>query len=137
MGVEFELQKAVYTTLNASGDLASAVVGIYDVAPEASNSGRDTAFPYITFGAMVLTPLGTDEVSGFEAAIRLHTHSRSGSSRECKIIQGLIYSALHNVSMSVTGFNCFSVLREESFVERTPEAKFHGVCEYRALLQKT
>jgi hypothetical protein len=137
MAVEFDLQSAIFDALDDDAALGAVIVGVYDVAPQPANAGGASAFPYVTIGAIVLTPLGTDEVSGFRAAIRIHSHSRSASMKQVKQIQGLIYDVLHDADLTVTGFNCVSILRDSSFVETIEDARFQGICEYAAILQKT
>lgn len=134
MAVETEFQKTVYNTLTGNAGLVAAVAGIYDRPPQATDSGSLTAFPYVVIGETVLTMEDTFSEYGFSALLRVHVFSRSGSYKECKTVQGLIYSLLHNASLTVTGFNCYSILRETSQVILGPDGEMHGVCEYRALM---
>lgn len=134
MGVEAEFQKAVYAVLAAA---PLGVVGVYDTAPQAADGGDNSAFPYITFGATVITNDPVDEAQNFSVVMRINTHVRGGSMLACKVIQGAIYTALHDIDLSVTGFNCYSILRENSDCLASQDGKITGVCEYRALLQAT
>ena len=130
MGVEVELQRAVYTLLN--GSIGASV---YDVAPQAADGGDASAFPYVPIGSVFLTDDPVDEADSFAPLMRVHTFSRTGSMLECKTIQGAIYSTLHNVNLTVTGFNCYSVLRESTECVPEDDGQIHGICEYRFLIE--
>lgn len=130
--IEWDLQQAVYTALSAA---PLGVQGVYDIAPQAADGGAGGAFPYVTIGRTVITELDTQTATGFAAQMRIHTYSRSGSMKECKIIQGAIYTALHRASLTITGFNAFSLLREDTDCLSEGDGKIHGVCEYRALIE--
>lgn len=132
MSIEFDLQRAVYTVLTAAGIGAQ---GIYDVAPQASDGGASGVFPYVTIGRTVITQMDTQSTVGFAAQMRIHTFSRSGSMKECKDIQGAIFTALHRTPMTITGFNNFSLLREDTDCFPEGDGRLHGVCEYRALIE--
>ena len=132
MGIETALQSALYTRLNAA---SLGVVGVYDTAQQAGDSGDATAFPYVTMGRIVMSDGDTKPEIGHMAQIRIHTFSRTGSTRECKTIQGKIYTALHRDEMIIAGYNNYSLLREDSDCFPDQDGKIHGVCEYRALIE--
>jgi hypothetical protein len=130
--IEFPLQQAIYTALSAA---SLGVQGVYDIAPQNADGGDGSVFPYVAMGRAVVTSLDTQTTNGFAAQIRIHTYSRSGSMKECKEIQGAIYSALHRQELSITGFNNFSLLRESTDCTPMGDGQLHGVCEYRALIE--
>ena len=132
MGVEVALQTALYNRLNGA---SLGVVGVYDVAQQASDGGDASAFPYVTMGRIVHSESDTQTKTGHAAQIRIHTFSRTGSMLECKTIQGAIYAALHRAELTVTGFSNYSLLREDSDCFADQDGKIHGVCEYRALVE--
>lgn len=129
MPVEVELQRAVHEVLTG----ASIGADVYDIAPQASDGGATG--PYVTIGRTVTTMEPVDEVQSFSVVMRIHTFSRTGSMLECRTIQGAIYDALHNSHLVMTGFECWSILREMSDVMSEQDGRIHGVCEYRALIQ--
>lgn len=137
MSVEIALQTALYTALNGDAGLGAVITGVYDRAPQAADSGDASAFPYIILGDTILTIDDTDTSTNFNALTRLHTWSRTGSKKECKEIQALIFNLLHDASLTVTGWNCYSVLREDSRSIWDDDGQVHGICEYRILLQST
>lgn len=132
--IEVEYQKAIFAVLNAAkADMG--VVGIYDIAPQASDSGTASAFPYIAMGRIFNNQSDTQTKTGFEVTARIHTFSRSGSMLECKTIQGKIYDLLHRANLTVAGFNSFLLLRSDSDCFPDQDGKVHGVCEYRGLVE--
>jgi len=129
MAAEFELQKALFLALDGLG------LTVYDSAKQAANGGSDAAFPYVEVGAIVLAEFDTAYETGFDFVARIHTRSRSAAMKECKDIQSQIYARLHRGSLAVTGFNTILVQREASDVTRVADGSFHGVCEYRGLIE--
>lgn len=129
MSHEFEIQKALYTALTA------ASLTVVDSAPQASDGGSDTPFPYVEVGAIVVAAWDTRSENGFDYVARVHTRSRSGSMKEAKDIQGAIYSALHYQALTISGLNHILIRRETSQVSRAADGSFHGICEYRGLAE--
>lgn len=129
MAAEIEVQRALFSALTALG------LRVYDAAPQVADGGSMATYPYVEIGTIVFTDFDTKEVNGFDFVARLHTRSRSGSMAETKTIQGQIYAALHNGSLAITGFNSVLLRRELSDVSRAADGSFHGVCEYRGLIE--
>lgn len=131
MAIETALQGAIFDRLTG----ASIGASIYDTAPQAADSGDSSVFPYVTIGRVIMTEGDTQSKTGFSALIRIHTFSRTGSMLECKTIQGALWTALHKAELTITGFNNFSLLREDTDCFPDQDGKIHGVCEYRALIE--
>jgi hypothetical protein len=131
MSAEFDTQSALYTALTALG------LRVYDSAPQVADGGAVAVFPYVEVGAIILAYWDTKSEAGFDVAIRIHTRSRSGSMKEAKDIQGQIYDRLHRGALVVTGYGTIDLYRETSDVMRASDNSFHGVCEYRGMLEKT
>ena len=136
MSAETAIQGGLFTALSASSPVMALVAGIHDFAPQVADSGSDAVFPYIEVGRVVLAEMDTKTRLGFDFVARIHTRSRSGSAKECKDIQGAIYDALHLQGITVTGYTTILLRRETSDTMRTPDGAFHGVCEYRGLIDK-
>ena len=132
MEIEEAFQRALYSRLDGA-PLGAA--GVFDIAPQDSDGGDSGPFPYVTFGAIVMSQADTWTKEGHEAQIRIHTYSRSGSMLECKGIQGAIYRALHKQILTVAGFSNYSLLREDTTCFSAGGSKVHGVCEFRALIE--
>ena len=129
MAAEFEVQKALYTAISGLG------LTVYDSAPQASDGGAGALFPYVEVGAIVMTQFDTGSETGFDFVARIHTRSRSSGMKEAKDIQGLMYSGLHRGTITVTGYNFVLLDREASDVTREADGSFHGICEYRGLIE--
>jgi hypothetical protein len=130
MSAEFEIQRALFNALTGLG------LTVYDSAPQAADGGSLAAWPYVEVGFISLAAFDTANSTGFDAVARVHTRSRSGSMAETKRIQGDIYERLHRGALSVAGYQTVTVQRELSRCDRMSDASFHGVCEYRLLLDK-
>lgn len=137
MSAEVALQGALHARLVADAAVA-ALVGarVHDFAPQAPDGGDAAVFPYVEVGRIVLAEMDTKDALGFDFVARIHTRSRSGAAREAKLIQGAIYGALHLVSLPVAGWNTILLRREASEVSRAQDGSFHGVCEYRGLIEQ-
>lgn len=129
MGAEVEVQRAFFTRLAALG------TPVVDAGRQAADGGSATPFPYVAIGAIVLAQFDTARENGFDFAARIHTRSRTASMLECKTIQGQLYQLLHNATLAVTGANFILLQRETSDCVREQDGTFHGVCEYRGLIE--
>lgn len=127
---EVAIQGALYSALSALG------LSVVDVGKQAADGSSLTPFPYVEVGMIVATPFDTARETGFEYLARIHTRSRSASMKEAKTIQGQIYTRLHRGALTVAGFQHVLVQRERSEVLQAPDGSFHGVCEYRGLIEK-
>ena len=130
--IEAALQVALFTRLSGA---TLGVNGVYDIAPQATDSGNDSAFPYLTMGRIILSQGDTQTTVGHAAQMRIHTFSRTGSLLECKTIQGEIFAALHKQVLTISGHANYSLLREDTDCWGEGDSKIHGVCEYRALIE--
>ena len=129
MSAEFNTQAALFSALSALG------LRVYDSAPQQADGASLAVFPYVEVGAVVMSPLDTKERNGFDFVARIHTRSRSASMKEAKDIQGQIYARLHNGGLTITGQRLILLRRETSDVTRVSDGSFHGICEYRGLIE--
>lgn len=134
MAAEFEFQKALFSVLNGDAALSGLGVTVVDFGPSADDAA--TIYPYVAVGDANLAEWDTDDTTGFNGLVRVHTYSDSRSVKETKEIQGAIYAALHRQSLTVSGYDTILFRREDSDVNRTSRGAFHGVCEYRGYLDK-
>lgn len=130
MAGEFAIQQALFTALNGLG------LRVVDKGKQAADGGAAMAFPYVEVGYILLNPFDTARETGFNYVARIHVRSRSGSMAETKGIQAQIYNRLHRGALTVTGFNHILIQRESSEVLDAPDNQFHGVCEYRGLIER-
>jgi hypothetical protein len=129
MPAEFETQRALFSALQALGLRA------YDVAPQAADGASLAVFPYVEVGAIVFAPMDAKDRNGFDFVARIHTRSRTASMKETKDIQGQVYARMHNGEIEIQGQSLILLRREMSDVTRVSDGSFHGVCEYRGLIE--
>jgi len=130
MGAEVEVQRALYDALSLLG------LRVYDSAPQAVDGGSNATFPYVEVGTVAFAPWDTSREQGHDFVARIHTRSRSASMMETKTIQGQIYTRLHLGLLTIVGHDLILIRREASDVIRAPDGSFHGVCEYRGLIEQ-
>lgn len=127
MGAAIEVQRALFTALSGAG------LTVCDFSRQVVDSGAASG-PVVEIGHIILTESDTQTTRGFDVLARIHTRSRSTSAMETKETQDAIYAALHRNPLPVTGQNTVLVMRETSDCTRL-DGSFHGVCEYRGLLE--
>ncbi len=136
MGIEIEFQSALYLAL----DTAKASLGlkkVCDVAPQAVDGAAVEPFPYATMGMIFPVMMDTQTTIAFDITSRIHFWGRTDSMAEIKTIQGKVFDLLHRSKLSITGYNNFLLLRSETDCWRESNGTIHGLCEYRALVEKS
>ncbi len=131
------IQQAVYDKLTGAAAITSLVPAarIVDFGPRENDASA--IYPYVSFGGLLLSEYDTDDTNGFDMALRLNTYSDQGGSMQCRQIQDAIYATLHLASLTVSGYNPIITYRVDTQIMQTSRGAFHGVCEYRSLLDKT
>jgi hypothetical protein len=129
--VELEVQKAVFTNLEADGVITAAGIPIYDDVPQ------DSVYPYIVIGDDTGIEWDTNDTTGIEATITIHAWSRERGRKQVKTIMGYIYDALHRKSLAVSGLSVVDCVWEfsETLVE-TDNITRHGVTRFRITAEK-
>ena len=126
MSAETAIQGALYSVATGLG------LTCYDVAPQ-----DGAVWPHVTVGLVTLIPFDTQTSTGFEFTATLHVRSRSASMKETKDIQGQLYAALHRQPLAITGFTTILVRFSSSIPLQAPDGSFHGVSEFRGLIEST
>lgn len=126
MGAELAVQAALYQALAGLG---------LTVADAAGQQAGDGGFPHVEVGGIVMADWDDKEENGFDFVARIHTRSRSAGMAEAKTIQGAIYARLHNGRLTIEGQRLTLLRRTLSDVTRVSDGSFHGVCEYRGLIE--
>lgn len=130
MSAEWATQQAIYSALTALG------LTVYDVAPQAVDGGSNASWPYVTIGASVFTQWDTKGKTGFNFVQRIHTRSRSAGMKEAKLIQGQIYDRLHLGDLTIAGYTLTLLQFESQDVTHVSDGSFHGIAEYRGMIEK-
>jgi len=134
MSFEIAVQTAVFTKLNGDAPLKAAITGVFD------DVKQGTEYPYVVIGEDNHANVDTDDVLGNQVAIVIHTWARANDKsgrKETKIIQGLIYDALHRATLTYAGFNFISItqVNSESFLDADGHTR-HGVQTFNLLIDK-
>jgi hypothetical protein len=136
MSAESMLQGALFTALSGDAGVLAAGATVFDVAPQAGDGGAAAPFPYIEIGMIVLSRWDTYAELGFDFVARIHVRSRSAGMKQGKDIQGAIYDRLHRGALTLTGYRLIDLMFDSSTPMRAPDGTFHGVSEFRGLMQK-
>jgi hypothetical protein len=97
MGVQWNLQQAVYNTIKTPLAALTPTVPTFDDVPQ------DQAAPYVRVGEMTEVPWDADDFVGRETTITVHSWSTYRGMKEIKDIMDTIKATLHNQQLTVTG----------------------------------
>lgn len=131
MSADWELQKAVYSALDAA-----LSVGVYSLGgvPQKLES------LYVVIGNTTLIPHDTDGLTGFEVTIVIDSWDSDDTSEgfgKLKPLMGEIYTALNRVNLAVAGYNVLDCFFEFQNSMLDPDGvTTHGVQRFRAILAK-
>lgn len=127
----WELQKAIFTRLNAFAALTALIDAIYDHVPQ------DPTFPYLQIGDDTSVPFDTHDSQGSDNTITIHSWSRYRGKSEIKQIQRETYNALHRFSLVVTGVTTVDCEWEFADSFKDPDGiTRHGVQRFRVMLDE-
>jgi hypothetical protein len=127
---QFEIQKAIYSTLSSDTTLMNMISGVYDQVPEF------TAFPYISIGESFSSDWSTKSTKGSQITITLHIFSKQGGKKQALEILERIHTLLHEGSLTLTG-HILIMLRFEraNVVLEEDGATYQGVIRLKALTE--
>ncbi len=136
--MEWALQAAIYARLSGDIELDGLGVSIHDAAPQVAAGDPAAPFPRVEIGYLDAREWDTKTENGLDVILRIHSFSASGSMKEAREIQGRIYELLHRQHAALALDPAYSLTllrRDSSDLDRDPDKIFHGVCEYRALIE--
>jgi len=126
---QFQLQTAIYTALNVSAITTTLGCGVYDEVIEGNT------YPFISLGEETTIDYSTMTAVGSETTINIHVWSQYKGSKETKEILDKIHDLLHDINLTVTGFNLINLRFEYSDIMRdTDGVTRHGVMRFRAII---
>jgi len=130
---QFAFQQALYTKLSSDSTLTSSLgASVFDDVPQGSN------YPFVQIGEDSTADFSTKDLVGSETTVNIHVWSRSHGAKETKQIMDRVHTLLHDVSLSVTGYNFVNGRFEFSDVLRDPDGiTRHGVMRFRAVMLGT
>ena len=124
----WELQQAIHTALTGDAPLMAMITGVHDHVPQ------DTAFPYVTIGALTAREWGAAGVEGVETTLMLHAWSRSRGRKETKQIVAEVHRIMHDANLTVTGHELVNLRFELTQTFLDPDGiTHHGVTRFRAV----
>lgn len=136
MGAEEDVQAALYTALSGYAPLVTTMgAAVVDSATQPGDGGAATPYPYVEVGFIALSEWDTAHDTGFDFIARIHSRSRSAGALQAKRMQGAIYARLHRGALTMTSHRLIDLQRQTSDVDRVADGQFHGVCEYRGLIE--
>ncbi len=136
--MEWALQAGIFSRLSNDPDLATLGVAIYDASPQIESGDTAAAFPRVEIGYQDAREWDTRSENGLDVILRIHTFSASGSMKEAREIQSRIYALLHRQhgALAIAPAYSLTLLRRDgSDLVQETDRIFHGVCEFRALIE--
>jgi len=127
----WELQKAIYSTLNGASLVGedSVAVSVYDDVPEGKT------YPYVVIGEETSLNISTKTVDAHEHTLTIHVWSQYRGRKEIKEIMEQIYTALHDSAITVSGASLVNLKQEfEQTLLEGDGITRHGVIRFRAVV---
>jgi hypothetical protein len=128
----WDLQKSVYTTLQASASLAALLGGkrIYDAVPQ------DAVFPYVIIDQMQIRDWSTGTEKGFEHVVLLHVWSHHEGKREICEIGDALRGVLDGAELPLDEHRLVNLSHQYSDLKRDDDGKaYHGIVRFRAVTE--
>lgn len=123
---------ALQQAIKAKVETAVSPVPVYDDVPPGA------AMPYLLVGDDTAVDAGAKDKAGQEFSVTIHAWSMARGRQHAKELLGLVYAALHQQALTVTGFAVAQVRFEfaDSFVEEIDErhTATHAIHRYRIKL---
>tara|TARA_Y100000114_G_scaffold156999_1_gene186499 strand:- start:4719 stop:5120 length:402 start_codon:yes stop_codon:yes gene_type:complete len=126
---QFPLQQAIFSALNVSAVTSDLSCGVFDDVPQSAS------YPYIVLGEETAVDFSVKDIQGGDFTVNIHVWSQYKGSKETKQIMDKIHDLLHNINLTVTGFNLINLRFEFSDIMRDPDGiTRHGVMRFRAII---
>jgi hypothetical protein len=133
------LQTAIAVLLKADAGI-KALVGpttarVYDAVPE----DAPVTFPYITIGDMTVADQSSfGDQDGGVYLVDIHSWSRYRGRKELRNIMSAIHTALHRVTLTVSGYNhAGSMFESQNDLTEQDGLTRHGIQRFRITMQTT
>lgn len=149
MSAQTAIASAIYALLRADAALVALLASdpaagspaepaVYDHVPQSITPEDATKFPYVVLGDGTAQEFDTDDVNGQETTITLHVWDRYRGRKRVMQVLDAIYTALHDVTLTVSGQHAVFCLWEFSQVlqEDGPTSQ-HAVTRFRIVTQES
>jgi len=126
------LQQSIFAALTGDAALVNLLGGprVYDDVPVRAE------FPFVTFAQSSERDWSTGTEAGEEHIYTLHVWSRAHGRKETQEIIDALRGALHDQSLSLTGYRLVNMRHEISDSRREADGEtFHGIVRYRAVTE--
>ena len=129
---QFQLQTRIYSALNVSAITTALNCGVYDEVVESAS------YPFISLGEETAIDYSTKNQNGGEYTINIHIWSQYKGAKQTKEIMDKVHDLLHDIDLTVSGFNLINLRFEFSDIMRDPDGVTrHGVMRFRAIILGT
>ena len=138
MTYSFAASPLADTAKSMQADLQAAIFGYLSTKltdPVFDNVPQETPAPYYSLGFPISTPYETDGRVGLNILMPIHSWSEYHGKGESLAMQREVYAALHRATLTITGYNCISILQENETMNLDPDGVTrHGIQQFRILI---
>lgn len=124
------VQKQLLAALHANSTLTAAVSGIFDSVPV------DTALPYVTLGADLVSDASSKTATGRDHRITINVWDSAAGAARAKTLLALVEAAVLAIGGERDGHAIVNALFIRSFVTRNPDGATQGIAEFRIRSQQ-
>jgi len=105
---------------------------VYDEVVESAS------YPFISLGEETVIDYSTKDTNGGEYTINIDIWSQYKGAKQTKEIMDKVHDLLHDIDLTVVGFNLINLRFEFSDIMRDPDGVTrHGVMRFRAIILGT
>lgn len=138
MTYSFTPSPIVALAKSMQADLQAAIFGYLNTTlskPVFDNVPQETPAPYFSLGFPISTPYETDGHIGLNILMPIHSWSEYHGKGEVLAMQREVYSSLHRAKLTITNYNCISILQENETMNLDPDGVTrHGIQQFRILI---
>lgn len=138
MTYSFAVSTLADAAKSMQADLQAAIFGYLKATlsnPVFDNVPQETTAPYFSLGFPISTSYETDGRVGLNILMPIHSWSEYHGKGEVLLMQREVYAALHRAKLTITGYNCISILQENETMNLDPDGVTrHGIQQFRILI---
>jgi hypothetical protein len=111
-----EIQRTLYSKLQADAVLLGMVTGIYDAVPQKTNT------PYVVIGDGMLREVPAEGLNLAEIEMEIDVWADTGGRKAALLILNRLWALLHLGTLTITGFQTISLRGDQSETSLMEEA---------------